>query len=768
MCVANWQASKQVYLLSIAFCIITSCSSPSGTIPRSNLLGVVQKVSFPHLAHPDDLFLELEQADLDLDRRRQAAHQLIQEGGSKTIDRLITKLAPDSHPSTRQLILQAIATTRNPPSPAFARPLMTLLDQTDDARSDDLAPALGQFRDPKLIRSLIRLAQDPWTNIQRRRTAIFALGYHHSKAIADVLFNLVSAERPLPVRTAAARALAMLTFTEQGGLNHWQPWWDQHQKLSDDTWYESILRNASTSRSRLIKRSGQIEDRLSELQQQLYRTMAQGDRPAYLASMLDDPLETIRRLAIDLCVQRLIDNQPINTELRLSLLARLNDPIAHIRQGAVRLLRDLSHEQAADVVAQRLELHNESDPNVLQAYLHLMARMPRAAVVDPALEWLTNEFLGTAAASALAAAAKQELLSANQTVKAATMVRSLLHDDQIPHSEFVELLGQVGGDIDWQRIAYWMDSNDEGIKLTAAKVWADSRQPLKILLEHAGDPVIQQIVIAAARRRGFLPESLQTLVAHKPEQDQAIQAWQLAVVAVALRVEPNVVLQANNALALRNESLDLRQRLLSSAINRLAAGPIRAQSGKTHSASESNASAWIELLLARSDVRLIAGNPPQALADLERLTSLTAAMDPDQLDRYYLGTLQAQLAGDNLDQAVAWIQQILQDQPTHKVDPVKMTRILEMFLTAARHGTGPDSIRLDHANQIRLMLSQIRQILEPYIPEQALHQIIELQVKYGPEPSKETGGETPTAQIGQPTNEIAKPIEPVEQTDDTP
>ena len=200
----------------------------------------------------------------------------------------------------------------------------------------------------------------------------------------------------------------------------------------------------------------------------------------------------------------------------------------------------------------------------------MMAKLPRQEILGLVLRWLADPFLGGEAAGVLAAAMDAGLLGEQQSKEAAMRVRMLLDNSQKPKPKFIELLGRVGGNEDWQRIAQWIASDDDAVKQTAARAWADSSRPLKGLIEYAGDPVIQPIVIAAARRRGEKPETLKGLVEHKPQQEQVVQAWRLAVVAVAGRVSPvDVVLEIDRQLAQQRESLEWRDQILSAAIDQL-------------------------------------------------------------------------------------------------------------------------------------------------------------------------------------------------------
>jgi len=637
---------------------------------------------------PEDLHQVLRDATQEVNRRRQAAVEMLARKDARTHQILIEHLAPGGDPVTQQLIVQAVLAMSQEPPQIFVEPLLALVARAQDPLLHDAAGALSRFKDREHIRRLIKLALDRSADVHPRRGAIIALGYYRDRHVTGKLVGLLQAEEPPTVVDAAYAALAGLTGIDHFDREQWKVWWAQHRCLSDPLWFQAIARSLADRNDRLVTRMGRIEDRLVEAQGQLYRATPQQGRAAMLITMLSDPLTPVRRLAISLCVQRLTDTEPIGPELRGALLDRFDDRDSTNRQRAALLLRDLADEAAAEAVAVRLMSGTEKDPEVLRVYLLMMAKLPRQEVLELAMRWLADPFLGGEAAGVLAAAVDAGLLGKQRGYDAAVRVRMLLDNSQKPKPKFIELLGRVGGNEDWQRIAQWVASDDDAIKQTAAQAWADSPQPLQGLVRYAGDPVIQPIVIAAARRRGERPETLMALVEHKPEQEQVVQAWRLAVVAVAGRVSPiGVVLEADRRLAQLEEPLEWRDQVLSAAIDQRV--PNQTAKGSSHGGwegskpepglDETTQTAWIELLLTRAQVRLANGDVARALADYQLLEPMGDVMNTVQRNRLGLGLVRTLLAGSDVDAAIGWVGRWLVDPGDSAGDEVK-AQIAQMFL----------------------------------------------------------------------------------------
>lgn len=701
-----------------ALAVLASCSAPPPDVSDDLIDPVEPQASMPVVLaqqagqsqagkQPTDEFHQvLRDATRDVNRRRQAAAEMLAQKNDRANELLIEDLALGSDPVTQQLIVQAILALGQEPPRVFIEPLLGLVAQAQEPLLYDVAQALSRYKDREHVRPLIKSALDRSAPVQRRRGAIVALGYYRDRHVVGKLVGLVGAKEPPIVVDTAYAALARITGTDHFDQGQWKAWWTQHRHLPDRLWLEAIAGSLGDRNERLIGRSKHLEDRLVEVQRQLYRATPQESRSAMLIAMLNDPLAGARALAIDLCVQRLTDTEPISPELRAALSDRLDDWSSTNRQRAALLLRDLADEAAARVVAQRLISGAEKDPEVLRVYLLMMAKLPQQEVLGLAQLWLADPFLGGEAAGVLAAAVDAGLLNKQQRHDAAKRVRKLLDNSQNPKPKFIELLGRVGGHEDWQQIAQWIASDDDAVKQTAAQAWADSSRSLKGLVQYAGDPVIQPIVIAAVRRRGQRSETLMALIEHKPKQEQVVQAWRSAVVAVAGRVSPiDVLLEVDQRLAQLEEPLEWRDQVLSAAIDQQASNPTTNGSPPDgvdgadpgSGLDETTKTAWVDLLLARAHVRLANGDTAWALADYQRLELMVDAMDTPQRNRHGLGLAGTMLAGNDVNAAIGWVGRWFADPGDSAGDEIK-DQIAEMFLATAQRNVTTE--QMDVARRI--------------------------------------------------------------------
>ncbi len=717
---------------------------------------------------------------MEMVRRQQAAARLVGLGDTQAQQWLAGRLNTDQDPTTLRLILRALLSSDKTPAGACAQPLWALLEHGDEFVRYHAALVLGRYQQPDMIKRLITAAEDDKAAVPIRVGAITALSSHTGQEVVAVLIERIDPRQPSAIQQAAMAALTQLTGIRGNTHDQWLQWWKQHRKLPQEQWHRSLLTSLSQQNTRLAVESRYMSDQLIDLQRQLYRTTPQPDRPDLLIKMLADPYDLIRRLAVELCEQRLIDNQPIAEPLRAALLRRLEDPLAGSRRRVALLMRDLADENAADAVAALVDSGSEQDTEVLRAYLQLLARLPRASAVPHALVWLGNADRGLTieAAGALAAAAKQGMLGADQAKDSAKWARKLVRDQPTPDPALIELLGRVGGDDDWVWIGQLLSSGADAVKRVAAEAWADSHQPLGVLMQHAADPVILPVAIAAARRRGFEPETFDALIAHKPEQEQVAQSWRLAIEAVAGRVPPAVVVDADRRLGQLGEPAGWRAQVLSAAIDRMDAGQGRAHNGTTNGSSQQPAegqdtakqptqaevSVLIDLLLARASQRVAGGELGQAQADYQWLSDLNPFMSPTQRGQRDLGLLRMRLTtatNDDVEQALALAQRLLGtggDDTGVAVAPVMQAKVLDAFLSSTDRLSSTGQVEL-----ARSMLGRLAVLIGSALPGELETRLAELDqqidLKAGKNPAGKRGNtDEPTGSTPPPrTPTISEP-----------
>ncbi len=688
-----------------------------------------------------ELFLSvLREPQIETLQRREAALALLETGGVHALEPLLDEMGPRGDPAIQHIIAMALAVLPGNPPEEFLSPLFEMLERSDDSVLADVAAALGRYKNRKTVRQLVAMAEDNQAEIMHRRGAILALGHHRERSVVGSLIRLVQPDQAPPVREAGFIALANLTGIDEYGSDarRWEFWWTRNKELTGEYWLSMIIENFARHNTQMRAQTRRTLDRLTETQRQLYRSLPQAERPKILIGMLADPLDSTRNLAMDLVLQRLIDAQPVGPELRAALADQLESDSSAIRQRAARLLHDLADEAAAETVAQRLAKGGEHDPAVLRAYLQIMARLPRQPAVDRSLALLADPDLSEQAAAFLVAAADTGLLSPDQTRQATARLRVRLREDRPPDAPSLRLLGRFGDDEDWRRIEAWLGSKDLAVRQAAAETWAESDRPLTALASHAGDPVIQPIVIAAARRRGADSAVLTALIEHRPEDDQAIEAWQRALVAMASRVPAEAILTADALLRERSDVLELREQLLSVAIDRAAPNGVNGTTPHDPKTSDpkapdhrdepdaprrlDNGALLIELLLARADARIHNAKPTLAIADYERISSTEQPLTQEQHRRHHLGLTRASLAAGQIDQAFSAAQLLRQaDWPGEQRDEVvEMT--IGIFLDTAQR-----NLEADQHEQTTGLLKKIREMVGETIPTEIEPRLSELE-----------------------------------------
>lgn len=636
--------------------------------------------------------------------RRKAVESLISEQGDAGIQAVTQLLQPGADAGAQQVVLAVLADSESEAPAEFASPLLALLGSTEGATQRDAAAALARYHDRATVRRIVELARDPNGGAPLRTGATLALGNHRTQGAARTLIELIQPAQPQRVRAAAFISLARLTGISEYGTDvaRWEKWWDQHRQLSENDWLTALLANLNRAADRANAERTAVSDRFVESQRQLYRTLPQEDRQARLVSLLADQYEPIRRLAVELSsefiLQRQSQNQTIGPELRAALLARLSDTSAAVRQGAARRLGDLDDTGGADKAAEKLASGAENDPDVLRAYLSLIARVPRAKAVQPAIALMGEPALRRDAANALVKAIDGGLVQTDVRQTLSARVRSAATGAKTPEPEVVELLGRLAQEQDWSLIAKWLDHADAGVRGAAAKAWGASDRPLAELGKWAGDPDVLPRFIEAAARRGGDAATLQVLVKYRPEraeQEQLQLAWQRAVAAVASRVTPRAVLDADKRIDLRGGSITLRDQILSGAIAKLS------PNGTTQPAAI-DADVYVDLLLTRGEVRLAQGDPAQALVDFRRVRS-TQPLSVERTQRCELGMFRATLSAGVFDEAFDLAKSLFAaDLPARDA--------LRDAVTQALITTSQRSLKAGQADPARRMLKTLREL----------------------------------------------------------
>ena len=703
-------------------------------------------------ANPQMLLLDVaRQALLPAPQRREAIKSLVDQGDPVVIKKLAQALTPGEDILFQRLIGQALVGRAAPPPISLAEPMLDLLVAADESLVPDLAAALARYRQPAVTQRLMAVAQDERAAERTRCAAITALAFRRDQQTVELLVNLLGPNEPDPVAHCAAEALKVLTGIGEFDRDPagWRQWWSRHKALAPERWY-ALLADSLARRIELLNRQDeQASSRLLSVYRQLHRATDQDDRQSLLVTLLADDSSSIRQLAIDLMWQRLSDQQPFGPELRKALLPALSDPSASIRRGAARLLRDLSDQRGADAMARRLVGADEHDPDVLRVYLLVMADQPRARAIVAAMGLLADPALRNEAAGVLVRAVEEDVFGQSQRADLKLRLRRQINTNTPPVPKVIELLGYVGDQDDWQRIEQWIDSDQGKVKEAAAIAWARSARPLTVLAHRADDLLIQPIVIAAATRRGQRADTLMALLAHRPEQDQARQAWQRALVAMAGRVPPDDVLKAQAALGDEAQADDLRTQLLSEAIGKALPGSGNGNGGNGDDPApplppQAEPTVIVDLLLERAQIRLAGGEPRMAMADLSVIVARNWTVEPAQRRRHDALSMKARLSAGDTPGAADVAAKALERERKLGDDAFSnaVNEVAAVFLDAAsRHVTA------NQAKRAADVLAKLAELVGESLPDplkQKVRQLdAQIQEPASPEPEDTTAPEPP-------------------------
>lgn len=632
-------------------------------------------------------------SELDGMTRRDAVVNLLDRRRPDAVDALVHELETNPDAGTRRVIVQGLRHCLTAPPRSFAPVLVTLLKTTDESSIDDMATVLGRIQDPAVLTALGGLAIDTERDLTVRRAATATLGFYRSQSSAEQLIKLTAEDTPETLRVVAFASLARLSgivrFADDAAK--WREWWSQHRGESRADFQAHLTDNFAWQAGELARARAQLEDRLGLALRRRYRAAPEDERQQVLIDLLgDESFDSVRLVAMELA-RELVNLGQVNAPLTKALLMRLDDPTPALRARATLLLRDMRNEAAADIVAARLADGEEQHLVVLRAYLLLMHRLPHPAAVEPALKVIGDAKMkplrGEAAGALLAAATHDPpLLGEDQRLQIAALVRTQMWvDTASPEPRFIELLGQIGEQRDWEQIQEWIGHEDNIIKEAAARTWAASKgRPLDELAKRADDPIIQAIVIPAASQLDMHPPTdgtMLNLAQRKPASDSLTAGWARALVAMAPHVSPAAVAEADAHLAQQGAASDLRLQVLSGAIDPLLTQ--LSQRAPSDSLSPPFLPQLADLLLRRATARIAGGDAKAAHADLDRIDELAISLSGSQLDAYELARIGARLAAGDVAAALSRSEKFIVPRDETAPDPKLQQRVTDMLLSAA-------------------------------------------------------------------------------------
>ncbi|MFN3168401.1 MAG: hypothetical protein ACE37H_15185 [Phycisphaeraceae bacterium] len=660
--------------------------------------------------------------------RLSAAASLIDAAQAQSpgaLDALARGLKDDRPVDARRAVLKAVCASDDaPPNGGLVDAVLALHADLPAELESPWAQALGRYELERVADTLAEVAGDEQAPLEKRRLAIRALGEHRALFAATLLMDLTSVNRLEQVQGWAFDALAELTHQPALGRDRaaWAAWYNRASTLSASQWrgmlHDNLLR-LTRQREDIDK---QMRDRLIQTQRALYRATEAQRRPALLVQYLSDPLEQVRLLGLDLARQLAEDGGEFAEPLRQELRARLDDPLARVREESAMLLGQLLDEKAADAMADRLSQGRELESSVRRAYLLALTQMPRAVALRTANDLLEDPALGALSAGALAAAHRAQLGDEAFWVGVRDRVRRSLRDVASPQAQAVTLLGLVIADDDaddWSRIGGWLSADDERVREAAARAWAGSSRSLAVLAERSDDAVIRPIALKAIAERGTRKQTLRAVAARRPTEPEDIRLWERAMVALAGKVEPDALLTTIDNLEDHNgETRLVREQMLTAAIDR-ADKPDPPTRGH------------LRLLIARAQVRVLDDAPALVVLDYEAALQHADQLTKPQRDDARRGLARAYLADRRVDDALATASAVLKPGD-ELIEDAEQDPLVDVLIDAAMQAA-----KQGRKNDAAKAVAGVRKLLGTTMTEPRETQLAEVQAEIDKEPPAE-------------------------------
>lgn len=613
----------------------------------------------------EHLIEDLRDSRIDIERRRRAASILLDRGWPAAVVTLHRQLGHAEDPNTKRAICQAIALTENP-SPQLVDPLVALLGSDDAPTRSDAAAALARYDTPDLVDRLIKTASthgkpgDPVA--PARLGSIQALAEQRNpQAVHRVIDTILKQTHDTDqnVRAAAFASLTRLTGIVDFGsdADAWDRWWKRTRRLSPERLLAEMMRNLAARSTEQANQLKTLTERLVDANKTLYDAAAEDQRPAILQKMIDDDMDELRLLALSLIERRTLNAQPVSEEVRAAMRQHLTDRNPQVRATVAQLFDRLGDSAAAERVVELVL--GEWDPTVQSRYFGLLASVPKAGAVEPALLLLERDQLRNAVAAFLAAAADADLLTPNQSRRTLDATRRFLDAVATPEPNLLRVLGRLGGASDLPLLAKYLDNPDAQVRLAAAEPFRMDRWPVTPMLKYLGDQTLGPVAIEVVSKRASDAASVIALLQNKPTEADRLAKWNAAVLAVTSRLNVAELAKVDTHL-IANANADqaaLHEELLKTAAGLTSVNGAAAPVAPETEAVRNEAALRLAAFYARHDEAAKARTVYQRLAAKKTL-------DADTRARLASARIDLALEQKQIDEAVATTKALLaEDSP---------------------------------------------------------------------------------------------------------
>ena len=494
----------------------------------------------------------------DLPTRAGAAERLLRLHVPQAIA-VLEEMLRSGNPAMMLPVIRAMGQSPEP-IPGLRESAVEALRTAPQGILDQLVIVVAKYEEAAFGR-VSDLAGDRSGADAQRLGPIIALGSFPTRKSGDLLMELADPQRgePEALRAAAFGALRRLAGLDLGNdYRQWRDWWEEARDKSREDWARDLVRQYQDRNAELERLHAEVARRFVELLRELYRTLPLEKQFERLNGDIEDELAPVRQFAVRRIARLLRDSEMPPEGLKQKIAARLDDRSAGIRREAAELLDELNEPNAATMIVDRLE--RETDRQVIGTYLQVLARRPTEASREALLRWLGDAELGGAAGEALWELLPTVELSAEAREKTVARVQEVFEADRSPLA--ARLLAFMVEDPQRSGVEGMLDGPEAELRRGVAEGLC-RRGLHEPLVRRAGDDVIYPYAVRALAAG---PADLRTLgaLASLEAPASGVREWEEAVGAVAGRLDPKLVMAADDLLMETGRAGPaLRARLLS-------------------------------------------------------------------------------------------------------------------------------------------------------------------------------------------------------------
>lgn len=528
----------------------------------------------------------------------------------------------------RTAVLDAIEVADVTPT-SLMDAVLTTLTRIEPARLDRAAAVLARFGEPA-VKRVAELALNRETEPALRLRLIQSLGSFRSAEIAsiaaDTLVTIINPERqePANVVDAVYNALRRLTNLRFGQNNYefWSAWWNRNRNQPAAEWLPAVAQEANEQRAALERQMQELQRRLDDLERiaesrrkrleeainQIYfflSDQSNEQKLEALAAWLDEPLTTVRRVAMVRIDGLVRNNEPVGDAVIAKLVGRLKDSEKELRAQAAQLLDALNHPRLGVLLAEAIAV--EQDPATTTRFIEILQRRPAAEAVPVLIPLLTSQAQGELAARALVAHVDARVADDEQRAVILDAITPLF--ETAPTPTVVRLFARTAPLESLERVEPLLAHEAEPMRRAAAESLDARNAGRQALIDHHTDPVIFPYAVTSQVKAGSL-NAFNGLLAMTPPTPALRDAWLTGLRNLAAKLTIAQLAQADTRLvdapAERFVS-DERAQLREAIMQRIAATPPNEVTPE-HAA----------ILLRLARLRLANNRPDVALEALDR------------------------------------------------------------------------------------------------------------------------------------------------------